>query len=71
MNEAIAKSARAGGRGARRALRSSPDLGMLPSLKRGLPECEPMTPDQFRQYIASEVTRWSTLAKARGIHLDT
>lgn len=32
---------------------------------------QPMTPDQFRQYIASEVKRWSELAKARGIHLDT
>ena len=52
MNEAIAKSARAGGRGARRALRSSPDLGMLPSLKRGLPECEPMTPDQIERIDA-------------------
>ncbi|MGO4763893.1 Bug family tripartite tricarboxylate transporter substrate binding protein [Cupriavidus sp. 2KB_3] len=31
----------------------------------------PMTPDQFRRYIADEVNRWSKLAKERGIHLDT
>lgn len=55
MNEAIAKSARAGGRGARRALRASPDLGMLPSLKRGLPECEPMTPDQIERIDAASM----------------
>jgi tripartite-type tricarboxylate transporter receptor subunit TctC len=30
----------------------------------------PMTPDQFGQYIKSEITRWSSLAKARNIHLD-
>lgn len=30
----------------------------------------PMTPEQFGQYIASEISRWSALAKARGIRLD-
>lgn len=30
----------------------------------------PMAPDQFGQYIRSEVTRWSALAKARNIRLD-
>lgn len=45
----VTRTTRAGGRGARRALRSAPDFGMLPSLKRGLPECEPMTPDEIEQ----------------------
>ena len=49
MNEITAKTARAGGRGARRAMRAAPDFEMLPSLKRGLPECEPMTPEQVRR----------------------
>ena len=30
----------------------------------------PMTPEQFGQYIRSEVTRWTALAKARKIQLD-
>jgi len=30
----------------------------------------PMTPEQFGQYIASEIARWSALAKARNIRLD-
>lgn len=30
----------------------------------------PMTPDQFGQYIRAEVTRWTALAKARGIQVD-
>jgi tripartite-type tricarboxylate transporter receptor subunit TctC len=30
----------------------------------------PMAPDAFGQYIRSEVTRWSALAKARNIRLD-
>ena len=30
----------------------------------------PMTPDQFGQYIRSEVQRWTALAKARKIQLD-
>ena len=37
MNEVV-RTARAGGRGARRALRSAPDFDMLPSLKRGIPD---------------------------------
>ena len=49
MNEITAKTARAGGRGARRAMRAAPDFEMLPSLRRGLPECEPMTPEQVRR----------------------
>ena len=49
MNEITAKTARAGGRGARRAMRAAPDFEMLPSLKRGLPDCEPMTPEQVRR----------------------
>jgi trimethylamine--corrinoid protein Co-methyltransferase len=27
-------------------MRAAPDFEMLPALKRGLPECEPMTPEQ-------------------------
>jgi tripartite-type tricarboxylate transporter receptor subunit TctC len=30
----------------------------------------PMTPEQFGQYIRSEITRWTALAKARNIQLD-
>jgi tripartite-type tricarboxylate transporter receptor subunit TctC len=30
----------------------------------------PMTPQQFGQYIQSEIARWTALAKARNIHLD-
>jgi tripartite-type tricarboxylate transporter receptor subunit TctC len=30
----------------------------------------PMTPQEFGQYIKSEVARWTALAKARNIHLD-
>jgi tripartite-type tricarboxylate transporter receptor subunit TctC len=30
----------------------------------------PMTPEQFGQYIRSEIARWSALAKARNIQLD-
>jgi tripartite-type tricarboxylate transporter receptor subunit TctC len=30
----------------------------------------PMTPQQFGDYIKSEIARWSALAKARNIHLD-
>ncbi|WP_454753171.1 Bug family tripartite tricarboxylate transporter substrate binding protein [Cupriavidus necator] len=30
----------------------------------------PMTPDQFRRYIADEVNRWGKLARDRGIRLD-
>ena len=49
MNDSPVKAARAGGRGARRAMRAAPDFEMLPSLKRGLPECEPMTPEQVER----------------------
>ena len=49
MGDLQIKQARAGGRGARRALRAAPDFEMLPALKRGLPECEPMTPEQVRK----------------------
>ena len=31
----------------------------------------PMTPEQFGQYIRSEIARWTALAKARNIHLDS
>ena len=31
----------------------------------------PMTPEQFGDYIKSEVQRWTALAKARNIHLDS
>jgi tripartite-type tricarboxylate transporter receptor subunit TctC len=30
----------------------------------------PMSPEQFGQYIRSEVARWTALAKARNIQLD-
>jgi tripartite-type tricarboxylate transporter receptor subunit TctC len=30
----------------------------------------PMSPEEFGRYIRSEITRWTALAKARGIHLD-
>jgi tripartite-type tricarboxylate transporter receptor subunit TctC len=30
----------------------------------------PMSPQQFGEYIRSEITRWTALAKARNIHLD-
>ncbi|MCG2592285.1 tripartite tricarboxylate transporter substrate binding protein [Ramlibacter sp. XY19] len=30
----------------------------------------PMSPEQFGEYIRSEITRWTALAKARNIHLD-
>ena len=30
----------------------------------------PMSPTEFGQYIRSEITRWTALAKARNIHLD-
>ena len=29
-----------------------------------------MSPEQFGQYIRSEVARWTALAKVRNIHLD-
>ncbi len=33
-------------------------------------EPQPMTPEQFGQYIAADIARWTALAKARGIRLD-
>ena len=48
MND-VAKTARAGGRGARRALRAAPDFEMLPALKRGIPVCEVMGPERVEQ----------------------
>jgi tripartite-type tricarboxylate transporter receptor subunit TctC len=30
----------------------------------------PMTPEQFGEYIRSDIARWTQLAKARNIHLD-
>lgn len=30
----------------------------------------PMTPEQFGQYIRSEIARWTALARARNIHLE-
>src|SRR5690606_21704845 len=49
MNDVITRTGRAGGRGARRALRSAPDFDMLPALKRGIPTCEVMDPDRVKQ----------------------
>ena len=34
-------------------------------------EPNPMTPDQFGQYIKSEIARWTQIAKDRKIHLDS
>jgi trimethylamine---corrinoid protein Co-methyltransferase len=48
MNDSI-KTIRAGGRGARRALRSAPDFDMWPSLKRGIPDCKVMDPARVEQ----------------------
>ncbi|WP_231973453.1 tripartite tricarboxylate transporter substrate-binding protein [Variovorax sp. HW608] len=50
------------------AVLKSPDLAE--KLAGEAVEPWPMTPDQFGQYIASEIARWSALAKARGIRLD-
>jgi tripartite-type tricarboxylate transporter receptor subunit TctC len=30
-----------------------------------------MSPEQFGQYIRKEITRWTALAKERGIRLDS
>lgn len=49
MND-TSRPARAGGRGARRALRSAPDFDLLPALKRGIPECEVMDLKVSRRY---------------------
>ena len=50
------------------AVLKSPDLAE--KLAGEAVEPWPMTPEQFGQYIASEIARWSALAKARGIRLD-
>ncbi|WP_342050464.1 MULTISPECIES: Bug family tripartite tricarboxylate transporter substrate binding protein [unclassified Cupriavidus] len=47
----------------------SPDLAEKLSSEALQPQ--PMSPDQFRRYIADEVARWGKLARERGIHLDT
>ncbi|CAG2129120.1 Bug family tripartite tricarboxylate transporter substrate binding protein [Cupriavidus plantarum] len=47
----------------------SPDLAEKLSSEALQPQ--PMSPDQFRRYIADEVARWGKLARDRGIHLDT
>ncbi|HUR89555.1 MAG TPA: tripartite tricarboxylate transporter substrate binding protein [Ramlibacter sp.] len=50
------------------AVLKSPDLA--DKLSSEAVEPWPMTPQQFGDYIKSEVARWTTLAKARNIHLD-
>jgi trimethylamine---corrinoid protein Co-methyltransferase len=50
------RKSRAGGRGARQAMRSAPDFSMLPSLKRNLPLCEPMDPDQVARIDAASMS---------------
>jgi tripartite-type tricarboxylate transporter receptor subunit TctC len=50
------------------AVLKSPDLAE--KLAGEAVEPWPMTPEQFGQYIASEIARWTALAKARGIRLD-
>lgn len=47
MNSEHPRPERSGGRNARRAMRSAPDLAMLPALKRNLPLCEPMDGEQI------------------------
>ncbi|MCP5072462.1 MAG: trimethylamine methyltransferase family protein, partial [Rhodobacteraceae bacterium] len=49
MTEVLEKRARGGGRSARRAQRAAPDFTMLPGLKRNLPLCEPMDPEQVQR----------------------
>ena len=46
---------RSGGRSARRALRSAPDLSMLPALRRNLPLCEIMDPAQVERIDAASM----------------
>ncbi len=48
-------TARRGGRGARRDLRSAPDVEMLPGLRRGLPLVEPMTQEQVERIDAASM----------------
>ena len=51
----MARAARAGGRGARRALREKADLTMLPALRRNLPLCEPMDGEQIAHIDAASM----------------
>ena len=46
MTEAATTPRARGGRQARRALRRAPNRQMLPELERGIPLCEPLSPDQ-------------------------
>ncbi|SEB16379.1 tripartite tricarboxylate transporter substrate binding protein [Variovorax sp. YR216] len=50
------------------AVLKSPDLAE--KLSGEAVEPWPMTSEEFGQYIASEISRWTALAKARGIRLD-
>jgi len=43
------------GRGARKAVRQTRDVTMLPSLKRGLPLTEPMSPEQIEKIDAASM----------------
>ncbi|MEM9107394.1 MAG: trimethylamine methyltransferase family protein, partial [Pseudomonadota bacterium] len=47
MSEAAIRRPARGGRSARRALRTAPNVTMLPALKRNLPLCEPMEEEQI------------------------
>lgn len=49
MSDVQIQTGRAGGRGARRAMRSAPDFTMLPALERNLPLCEPMDAEQIER----------------------
>ena len=55
VTQAGAPPARRSGRGARQALRSAPDLSMLPSLKRGIPLCEVMSGEQVERIDAASM----------------
>lgn len=46
---------RSGGRSGRRAARSTPDLGMLPALRRALPHCEPLSPEEVERIDAASM----------------
>jgi tripartite-type tricarboxylate transporter receptor subunit TctC len=51
------------------AVLKSPDLAE--KLSSEAVEPWPMTPQEFGQYIRADIARWSALAKARNIHLDS
>ncbi|PYF08177.1 trimethylamine--corrinoid protein Co-methyltransferase [Rhodobacter viridis] len=55
MGELPIRQGRAGGRGARRALREAPDFAMLPALHRGLPTCEIMDPEHVARIDAASM----------------